>query len=80
MTHAPAASPPARGPWRLGALALAAALAGCSFVPTYERPAAPVASDWPDSAGAQAVRDALAASLDKLGVHTEGVATTWLGA
>ena len=62
MTHAPAASPPARGPWRLGALALAAALAGCSFVPTYERPAAPVASDWPDSAGAQAAGAAVAAA------------------
>ncbi len=62
MTHAPAASPPARGPWRLGALALAAALAGCSFVPTYQRPAAPVASDWPDSAGAQAAGAAVAAA------------------
>ena len=39
-------------PTRLGALALAAALAGCSFVPTYEQPAAPVASQWPAVSGA----------------------------
>ncbi|MCZ2441147.1 MAG: efflux transporter outer membrane subunit [Burkholderiales bacterium] len=39
--------PPARPTLRLGALALAAALAGCSLVPAYERPAAPVARDWP---------------------------------
>lgn len=32
---------------RLTALALAALLAGCSFIPTYERPAAPVAAQWP---------------------------------
>ncbi|MDO5692720.1 MAG: efflux transporter outer membrane subunit [Pseudomonadota bacterium] len=36
----------------LGTLALAV-LAGCSFVPRHERPAAPVAATWPDSAGAQ---------------------------
>ena len=40
-------------PGRLGALALAAALAGCSFVPTYEQPAAPVASQWPAARGAE---------------------------
>lgn len=33
---------------RLGALALAVlALSGCSLIPTYERPAAPVAAEWP---------------------------------
>jgi len=31
----------------LPALAAAATLAGCSMMPTYERPAAPVATDWP---------------------------------
>ena len=35
----------------LSALALASVLAGCSFVPTYERPAAPIATEWPQSAG-----------------------------
>ncbi|XAH24187.1 efflux transporter outer membrane subunit [Xylophilus sp. GW821-FHT01B05] len=32
---------------RLSALAAAALLAGCSLIPTYERPAAPVGTDWP---------------------------------
>jgi multidrug efflux system outer membrane protein len=31
----------------LPALAAAAVLAGCSMIPTYERPAAPVAAQWP---------------------------------
>ena len=32
---------------RLSALSLAVlALSGCSFIPTYERPAAPVAAEW----------------------------------
>lgn len=31
----------------LSALAIAALLAGCSLAPTYERPPAPIASDWP---------------------------------
>jgi multidrug efflux system outer membrane protein len=39
---------------RLTALALAALLAGCSFMPTYERPAAPVAAQWPGQAEATA--------------------------
>lgn len=34
----------------LTALAAAAVLAGCSFMPVYERPAAPVATDWPGAA------------------------------
>ena len=47
---------------RLAALAAAAFLAGCSFIPTYERPAAPVAAQFPDggvstTAGTQAVAD-----------------------
>lgn len=47
---------------RLAALAAAAFLAGCSFIPTYERPAAPVAAQFPDAgasatAGMQAVAD-----------------------
>ncbi|MDO9280014.1 MAG: efflux transporter outer membrane subunit [Polaromonas sp.] len=32
---------------RLTVLAAAMVLAGCSFAPTYERPAAPVSGDWP---------------------------------
>ncbi len=35
---------------RPAALALAAALAGCSLVPTYERPALPVPAAWPATA------------------------------
>ncbi|WP_326541301.1 efflux transporter outer membrane subunit [Pseudorhodoferax sp.] len=46
---------------RLSALALASLLAGCSFMPTYERPAAPVAAQWPGettaTAAAQPVAD-----------------------
>jgi len=37
-------------PRSLPALAVAAVLAGCSMIPTYERPAAPVAAQWPDAA------------------------------
>ena len=37
----------------LAALAAAAVLAGCSMIPAYERPAAPVAAQWP-GAGAPA--------------------------
>ena len=43
----------------LSTLALAA-LAGCSLVPKYERPAAPVAATWSDNAGAQEVGAAAA--------------------
>jgi NodT family efflux transporter outer membrane factor (OMF) lipoprotein len=32
---------------RIALLVLAASLAGCSMMPAYERPAAPVAADWP---------------------------------
>ena len=46
----------------LSTLALAA-LAGCSLVPKYERPAAPVAATWSDNAGAQEVGAAAAADL-----------------
>ena len=46
----------------LSTLALAV-LAGCSFVPKYERPAAPVTATWPDSAGAQEVGGIAAADL-----------------
>lgn len=38
---------PARG---LAALALATVLAGCSMIPAYQRPAAPVAPQWPGPA------------------------------
>ncbi|WP_051235991.1 efflux transporter outer membrane subunit [Ottowia thiooxydans] len=47
----------------LTALALASVLAGCSFIPTYERPAAPVTAQWPDTAGAQLVGGTAAADL-----------------
>jgi multidrug efflux system outer membrane protein len=33
----------------LAAVAAAALLAGCSMMPTYERPAAPIAAQWPDA-------------------------------
>ena len=48
-TNAPAVAPAGVGRWRarLAPLAAALVLAGCSFVPTYERPALPVATDWP---------------------------------
>jgi outer membrane protein, multidrug efflux system len=53
---------------RTAVLALAAALAGCSFTPVLERPAAPVAADWPaismattTTATAPALADATAA-------------------
>ncbi|MEZ5705610.1 MAG: efflux transporter outer membrane subunit [Burkholderiaceae bacterium] len=39
---------------RLAPLAAALVLAGCSFAPTYERPAAPVAQTWPVEGKAQA--------------------------
>ncbi len=46
---------------RLSALAAAALMAGCSFIPAYERPAAPVATQWPGQtaidAGAQRAAD-----------------------
>ena len=39
-------------PRTLLALAAGAVLAGCSMIPTYERPAAPVATGWPDTSTA----------------------------
>lgn len=36
--------------FKTAALAASAWLAGCSLMPTYERPGAPVAAQWPDSA------------------------------
>lgn len=39
------------------AVAAAAVLAGCSLIPTYERPDAPVAAQWP-ALEAEASRDA----------------------
>ncbi|MEO7547045.1 MAG: TolC family protein, partial [Ramlibacter sp.] len=36
---------------RLGAIAAAVLLAGCSMMPTYERPSAPVAGEWPVASG-----------------------------
>lgn len=45
------------------ALAAAAVLAGCSLIPSYERPAAPVANQWPDAKAAAATTTS-AADLD----------------
>ena len=41
-----------RAPLALAGLVAVGLLAGCSLVPPYERPAAPIASHWPDTAGA----------------------------
>jgi multidrug efflux system outer membrane protein len=60
--------PSARFPWplhafRLSALALACALAGCSLIPAYERPVAPVATRF-DAAAAESANAAEAAATD----------------
>lgn len=39
---------------RLAALCAAALMAGCSMIPAYQRPAAPVATDWPVVGGSAA--------------------------
>ncbi len=49
--------------FRWSALAAAALLAGCSFIPAYERPAAPVSTDWPATAGALPLGATAAADL-----------------
>jgi multidrug efflux system outer membrane protein len=49
-----------RFPSRLLPLALAALLSACSFIPTYERPPAPVAASFPDAASATATGPAAA--------------------
>lgn len=36
-----------QAPWRLMPLALAVVLSACSFTPEYQRPASPVAEQWP---------------------------------
>jgi NodT family efflux transporter outer membrane factor (OMF) lipoprotein len=46
------------------ALAAALLLSACSFMPTYERPAAPVAATFPDAAAAEPMVAASAAELD----------------
>ncbi len=50
----PITPPKARTPFArsLPALAAASLMAGCSLAPTYERPTAPVAADWPAPAPA----------------------------
>jgi multidrug efflux system outer membrane protein len=48
---------------QLLALAAAAFLAGCSFIPTYERPAAPVAAQFPDGGAAATTGTPAAADL-----------------
>ncbi len=54
---------PGAGARRFGAGLLLAGLAGCSFVPVYERPAAPVASSWPDGADTRIEAGIAAADL-----------------
>ena len=54
--------PVAPSPRSLAGLAAATLLAGCSMMPTYERPAAPVAAQWP---GTQATAAAGAATATK---------------
>jgi multidrug efflux system outer membrane protein len=44
------------------ALAATATLAGCSLIPTFERPAAPVAAQWPAASGASATSAATPAA------------------
>ena len=46
----------------LGLIALAV-MAGCSLIPTYERPAAPVAAQWPVAASSAAPQTPLAADI-----------------
>ena len=38
--------------WKISGICAAALLAGCAMIPAYERPAAPVANDWPRLVGA----------------------------
>ncbi len=52
---------------QLLAVAAAALLAGCSMIPAYERPAAPVAADWP-------ALSATAASSGTSGMANQGIA------
>ena len=49
--HKPRFSPPFPALWAVGAAAL---LSGCSMIPRYERPAAPVAEQWPQGLAAAA--------------------------
>ncbi|NTV85789.1 MAG: efflux transporter outer membrane subunit [Burkholderiaceae bacterium] len=60
----PATPRQARSPFArsLPALAVASLVAGCSLAPTYERPAAPVAADWPAPAPAAPASSARPAS------------------
>ncbi|MCY1168120.1 MAG: efflux transporter outer membrane subunit [Pseudomonadota bacterium] len=48
----------------LSAVCAAALLAGCSLIPTYERPAAPVATDWPAALKGAAASTSAAAAAD----------------
>ncbi len=50
----------------LGPLAAALFLSGCSLMPAYERPAAPVPAQWPASAGAADQAAAAATAADAL--------------
>ena len=60
--HKTLQSPAPRAP--LASLAAALALAGCSFMPVYERPAAPVAEQWPTFGGAASADAASRAAGD----------------
>jgi multidrug efflux system outer membrane protein len=46
----------------MAALAAAAALAGCSMIPAYERPGAPVAAQWPGTPAPADTRSTVAAA------------------
>lgn len=47
----------------LAALAASAVLAGCSMIPTYERPAAPIATQWPGTSAHVTTANTPAAEL-----------------
>ncbi|WP_295855075.1 efflux transporter outer membrane subunit [uncultured Xylophilus sp.] len=51
-------------PLRAVALAAAALLAGCSLIPTYERPAAPIPGDWPATVAPGTAQPAAPAAAD----------------
>ena len=60
--HTPFARRAPRG-LALAAVAAAALLAGCSMIPTYERPAAPMAAQWPGTPASTATASPAASDL-----------------
>ncbi len=57
-----------RPAFSLVALVVAATMAGCSFIPEYTRPDAPIAADWPIPAGGEGVRTDTATAVPAAGV------------